>query len=81
MDRPTSIHQAYSRALEAKQAAAEQQPARGTPSSVARLDEYVELSRTNPAAFAALPADIRQGAADRALNLDARARAEQGATQ
>ncbi|WP_219467739.1 hypothetical protein [Nonomuraea rhizosphaerae] len=78
MDRPASIQEAFERA------AAKQGPpplAEGTPSSVARLDEYVQLSQTNPAAFAALPEDLRRRVADRALNLANRARAEQESGQ
>ncbi|MEV4888986.1 hypothetical protein AB0K48_06325 [Nonomuraea sp. NPDC055795] len=74
MDRPTNLREAYARA-DAEQTA-RPQPERGTPSSVVRLDELVELSRSNPAAFAGLDAVTRRRVGERAAHLDHRARQE-----
>lgn len=75
MDRPTSLREAFARSAEQPP---QPRPDRGTPSSVARLDELVELSRTDPAAFASLDATTRRRAADRAANLAHRASTGQG---
>lgn len=81
MDRPTSLREAYKRAQAEQDARIEARRSKETPASLAAVDEAVELSRTNPAAFAALPRELRQRAGDRALNLANRARAEQEASQ